>query len=264
VDAHGDLLYHYTTSAGFLGIIRDQNLRATNFSFLNDSSEVKYGIELISSVLEGLKETAETWPEGFDPAETLAAIRGFRDINQLYVACFTTLRNDLSQWRAYGSADVDRFCLGFTRNTLSSLRAPKEVLSNERLVHLVYELEEQRSSILRALRSENAGVRFAHEWTLELSRLALGFKHPSFHRESEWRIAVSTLGAWEVAEFDATTRNLRPFIPLTKDDGRLPIEEVLLLPSRAPEQALKAAELAMQRYGYPPEKVQLSDIPFVG
>src|SRR5436305_1025961 len=53
-------VYHYTTADGFVGIIREMTLRATNFSFLNDPSEVQYGKELavqyLASTLSDLIE----------------------------------------------------------------------------------------------------------------------------------------------------------------------------------------------------------------
>ena len=38
-----DVLYHYTTSEGLLGILRDDKLWATDIFHLNDSSEFEYG-----------------------------------------------------------------------------------------------------------------------------------------------------------------------------------------------------------------------------
>src|SRR5688572_29928312 len=45
-------LYHYTTTAGFLGIIRSERVWATHTSFLNDKSEIEYGAQLMNEVLD--------------------------------------------------------------------------------------------------------------------------------------------------------------------------------------------------------------------
>jgi hypothetical protein len=99
---------------------------------------------------------------------------------------------------------------------------------------------------------------------LELAHLALGFKNPAFVAENEWRLAVSTLGTGcEVAEFAIGAGRINPFVELKSNRPQLPIDEVVILPSRLPDQALKAAQLVMERYKYSPNLVSLSEIPFV-
>src|ERR1041385_7107441 len=46
------LLYHYTTAGGFAGIVETGEVRGTNFNFLNDSTEMVYGISLAKRLLE--------------------------------------------------------------------------------------------------------------------------------------------------------------------------------------------------------------------
>ena len=42
-----DVLYHYTTQAGLLGIIQSKQIWATSVLFLNDTTEINYAIKLI-------------------------------------------------------------------------------------------------------------------------------------------------------------------------------------------------------------------------
>jgi hypothetical protein len=45
-------LYHYTGAGGVASILSSDHLRATNFSFLNDPSEVQHGHDLVVSTLQ--------------------------------------------------------------------------------------------------------------------------------------------------------------------------------------------------------------------
>ena len=45
-------VYHYTSTAGFLGIVNDSSIWATNIFFLNDYQEMKKGIDYIRKNLK--------------------------------------------------------------------------------------------------------------------------------------------------------------------------------------------------------------------
>src|ERR1035441_9565471 len=45
------VLYHYTTAEGLLGILNEQAFWATDCEFLNDSSEMRYGLQLFTHKL---------------------------------------------------------------------------------------------------------------------------------------------------------------------------------------------------------------------
>ena len=46
-----EMLYHYTSAYGLYGILSSGILRAGNFSYLNDSSEIQYGRNLAQDML---------------------------------------------------------------------------------------------------------------------------------------------------------------------------------------------------------------------
>ena len=45
-------LYHYTNAIGFLGIVQNNMVWATDYTFMNDPSEHIYGHELVEEVLK--------------------------------------------------------------------------------------------------------------------------------------------------------------------------------------------------------------------
>jgi hypothetical protein len=45
-------LYHYTTQAGLLGILSDKDIWATHTQYLNDASEYRYAIGVVTTEIE--------------------------------------------------------------------------------------------------------------------------------------------------------------------------------------------------------------------
>jgi hypothetical protein len=98
VTADCDLLYHYTSTEGLLGIIEQDNIRATHVRFLNDWTEFreafteKYVPILVDSFRAGL-------PKDFDEAaervlsrrrpEILGIIESSGSTNETFVCSFT-------------------------------------------------------------------------------------------------------------------------------------------------------------------------------
>ena len=53
-----DFLHHYTSGQGLLGILRSAGMHCTNVLYMNDSSEMDYGRELVIRVIEERKHNA--------------------------------------------------------------------------------------------------------------------------------------------------------------------------------------------------------------
>ena len=51
-----DILYHYTSQKGLLGILKDNKLWMTNILYLNDSSAYRHTIYLLKSEVEERKK----------------------------------------------------------------------------------------------------------------------------------------------------------------------------------------------------------------
>src|SRR2546423_10494745 len=67
------LLYHYTSADGLLGMLQGRQLWATNVRFMNDTSELAYGIRLVREVLQESSETI-----GRVAAKTRTVIQTYR------------------------------------------------------------------------------------------------------------------------------------------------------------------------------------------
>lgn len=120
-----DLLYHYTDSAGLIGIITSSTLWATNAAFLNDTQEMRYGAELIAKAIE--RERVLRFRNSIGGLTDTALRRAVQIVTYLeerylqsrvsygpYIACFSRNRDDLGQWRGYAQAG---YSIGFDRST---------------------------------------------------------------------------------------------------------------------------------------------------
>ncbi len=122
----GEELFHYTNVDGLEGILREQNVRATHFRFLNDASELTYASEhLVKYFYEEIFEIVSGDPGRFGSLEDNLKVALARDEAQrLFKGSFTSLdeqspifvvsfcrhsleetrmRGLLSQWRGYGA-----------------------------------------------------------------------------------------------------------------------------------------------------------------
>lgn len=121
-DALPDDLYHYTTAAGLHGILESNSLYASHASYLNDSQELLYGVQIaLDELKEWVKSTPEEAKAGWDTSlpdwmvsvsVKLSAVllgaqvqRRAKNLQQTFgpfVTCLSESRDQLSQWRGYG------------------------------------------------------------------------------------------------------------------------------------------------------------------
>ena len=92
-------LWHYTSITGFQGIVESKRIWATDARFLNDREELIHIDQFADEVIEAATERDK---ELVSLALRLARIRGLR----VFVACFTELEDNLSQWRGYSHDSI--------------------------------------------------------------------------------------------------------------------------------------------------------------
>ncbi|HEY5182806.1 MAG TPA: hypothetical protein VIJ07_24065 [Dermatophilaceae bacterium] len=123
------LQWHYTSTAGLLGILATNSLWASDAATLNDSTEIRFGMDLVRSRLPTRLEEASAWADlagtRIDGAEVPAAIanmlglvEGFLLSGGLYVFCASLSGDSLSQWRGYGHGSDAGFAIGLRRDPL--------------------------------------------------------------------------------------------------------------------------------------------------
>lgn len=278
-------LYHYTSLVGFQGIIASRGFWASDTRFMNDVEEMRHGAELAASVLEHRRK--RTRHEAF--ANVLDQVR--RDILEpptsgTLVACFSTARDSLEQWRAYGGAGG--VCIGvggfITPPDPNPLRAKAPLFYAPDMMprRVLYGWKEKCASILSIVRRyeteylKDREVMSAH-WPInqdfEYKRYMLrafqyslvGFKNSAFSQEEEARVVISQEHASRFGElkFRPSSLGLIPYVCTgDKLEGPVGILSVTVGPS--PHQELVATSLRtfLDHHGYEDVPLDLSKVPY--
>jgi hypothetical protein len=212
------VLYHYTTADGLKGIVENDELWATSAYYLNDSTEIMYGYQLIDEALDVWQKKANPPEDSIAGGLVYSLQRQFGHdylkrnvITPIYLTCFCEEDNLLSQWRAYGQSGG--YSVGFrvlSEGIVYGLK-PEPSVYSARCVKVEYDRGEQLRRILELLDSlvpimDDPQVTEAIRSLGSLSPEGFGwpsgtiseilldesvaFKNPAFAVEKEWRLVV--------------------------------------------------------------------------
>tara|TARA_R110000850_G_scaffold3067_2_gene14422 strand:- start:1887 stop:2999 length:1113 start_codon:yes stop_codon:yes gene_type:complete len=242
-ESHPSTVYHYTSLEGFMGIVSSRSVWMTEFAYLNDRREIRYGLDLLSNeigamldgeITEQVRDLLLAWKEKLSTST-----------NRVWVTSFSADDDSLSQWRAYGP-----IAIGFPVQSLQLHVADgrfqnteydqglQSKLARVYLHHLVssFEADFNEGKLDR--------VSDLYHNSDRLLELAVFFKHPAFISEHEYRLAYIDLP--EVMErlglespsrlFRAAKGRLIPYVTSTqvlnsyRKPSPLEISEVVLGP----------------------------------
>lgn len=272
-------LFHYTSLTGFLGIVANECLWATEIRYMNDAEEMGH----FGSVLK--QQAAKYAP----PSDTHATVReqmvdflGKRMTGTsqvVFVLSLSEEENLLSQWRSYTKVGQG-LSIGFNSEQLKERGEEQKFL----LGKCVYDQAETRkvaTAVVQLL--IQSAVDYGPKDTFdpkqsyweafndnEVLTLAIGalFKNPAFQEEKEWRLA-------SVAEYGHLKQNVKyragafailPYVELAlrKGDARGPIEKVIVGPTIEPERSQSSVLNVLQKSKMTPDggwATGLSHIP---
>jgi Protein of unknown function (DUF2971) len=272
-------LYHYTRGETLIQIIESGKLWSTQIGCLNDTVEVRYGLEGLRRRIRERRETAPAGPE----IETL-----LRRLDQVlsdpqletapaFVTCFSILGDDLAQWRAYSGGEGG-YAIRFDPQKLA-----KSGMSNEILLHRIeYDLGKQATLLDDILtRAERYYVECEgrarapnlEEWAQEFLDLYLSYietfllclKDPAFEAEREWRLVYTYRPDDPTCMcFRQRQSMMSRHLPL-RLEGKLPITGVMVGPCRYPLLSRIAVSDLLQANGYDPaviKEVAVTKIPY--
>src|SRR5215208_1546206 len=95
-----DLLFHYTTSAGLVGIIETGKIWLTKIQYTNDKSELCLALEQIRTEIDLQQQGMEKTRREEELDAMCKALHGAPTVN-VGVASFTKEDDQLSQWWGY-------------------------------------------------------------------------------------------------------------------------------------------------------------------
>ena len=290
------ILYHYTAADGLLGMLQSRQMWATNVRFMNDTSELAYGIRLVREIF-----TEKAFVDRL-AVNVKAPFAGFRDgifgmlddaekNTKHFAVSFCENPNLLSQWRGYGQSGGG-FALGLETKRLGEFAA--EIVPNPHvkpgqigvfLRRVIYDQNAQESlvrdwvrAIVKSLASPKPGVSAEPPETAAGQRLwsvvtrllyecLVCFKHPGFQEEREWRlIQQGRVGDTDVTKVDfrARTGRLVSYTTLTFQPKRtagsiatLPLKAITYGPTLDPQAAERALRGLLDSCGYAPYDVEI-------
>ncbi|MDE8349482.1 MAG: hypothetical protein POG74_08370 [Acidocella sp.] len=274
-------IYHYTSLHGFQGIINESGFWASDNRFMNDAQEIKNGNEFIIRVLQHCKRKSRCYQFEKILEKILENIVIPNRVGN-FVACFSTVRDSLEQWRGYGAEGA--VCIGLT-NHLPGARplffGPDALqhkafydtrakiillLSIIRRFEKEYDLDRQTMSDIWPSNHDDL---YTERLTSMLIWRTIAFKDFSFKQESETRMVIPYETADNYYEggtrFRVSPLGLIPYICTGshKDlSGPLPITEVVVGPS--PRQELIGASIRtfLDAKGYNAAVVRMSSVPY--
>jgi hypothetical protein len=260
------ILWHYTDTAGFHGIIRSNRLRLGDARFLNDRTERQYGISIVMQVI------ADELKRGQDHFLAFTAhYLKRRETHAVHVCSFSEVSNSISQWQRYG-ADGYGYCLGFSPASLRRLKT-----TELQLKRVVYKPRRQRELVRTRLETFREAFRIAAEdrdesmpmdvllgtsaalAAMVLDGIALELKDSSFSDEREWRLIHRTLsdakrtGISQDVEFTPRGHFVKPFIEIALPKGpkgRSPLAAVVCGPRSDGSLAVETASYFLRATGH--------------
>jgi hypothetical protein len=269
------ILYHYTSMAGFQGIVESGTVWVSDLSFLNDRSELIHASRIIEEELASAASQASPLVVELLTRAKLTVSPDDPSIGY-YAICFCEGADLLSQWRVYGEGGRG-FALGF-----DSCGFPPSFS----LRKVVYDVATQRDLVRRAIHSiadllvetaagrsietlDQAGIMpdFARFLGAHLEEFLALFKNPAFSEENEWRAILRSFrhDHLDALKFRGAGALLVPYFAGAFSDGRvrpsLPLLEVVHGPSMHPELKKKAAHLLLERQSYEHVEVRGSTTP---
>ncbi len=237
-----ETLFHYTTSAGLLGILQDSRLWASDLRFLNDAQEAAYARDVVVHAVRDMENPVRD-PGHFAHKYGDEAINTFTRYQAMvvdklltsefgvFVACFCESGDLLSQWRGYG--EDHGYAIEFTTVGLDQALQQFPTEKYERASGL-FKVQYGGEAADRMARSSvdavadcnlnHPGVK-AHFAAQAVSSMLAQVKNPAFAEEREWRLILglnddSTLPtAQRTTSYRSTRMAIVPYVelPLQRD-----------------------------------------------
>lgn len=195
---------HYSDAEAALSMIQNKEVWMRNTTWMNDTSEIKYGIERLTEAAGGvddarLRKSLEEFSPGickeFDDL-FLPWLDDFQE--ETYITCLTEqldseeLIGRLSMWRAYGTGKAVCFVLNGgpmlrPSEALNAYTSPVAYSGPEEFNSKFRALVDNITSNMDFLKTIGRDTVFNHLFAA-FRWAVICTKHPSFYEEREWRV----------------------------------------------------------------------------
>jgi hypothetical protein len=284
------VLNHYTSIASLLAILNSGHIWATHCQYLNDESEIKNFRNFLGQLLRLANEQSADFKRRHAPLLSSLLNEVQNDTN-VYIASFSSIGDDLTQWRAYCPSGAG-VSIGFDSRALeveyiSGTSKDDFIEVNAFLEKVRYmsagwakgffrnldrmgENSDQAADPLRGLigvSKREAHARLLSAW---LATAAPLYKDASFASEREWRIVlIDRPPAQPHMLFRPGKSTLIPYVEAVLNRGIAGkslapyiMRRVIVGPTPNMSIALAAIRSLFDSIGHPEVKVEPSQIPF--
>lgn len=242
-------LYHYTDLSGFKGIIDSNKFWGTDHLFLNDDQEIRYGTILVNELIDRLmiseskqnKKILEIIKERFNYPK-------YKE--EIYIACFTELKDSLSQWKGFSNQGAG-IAIGLSTSKLFK-NDRKFPLRNIDIVKVIYNWEEQVDILEKEIQILIAYINEHQKYYSDLDsmgeacsttalfcrRVICTFKSEVFAGEKEWRAIYRNIDkseeGYQIVKYRIQGEKFIPYYEMDispsagKKNWSLPISEVII------------------------------------
>jgi Protein of unknown function (DUF2971) len=282
---NGSLLYHYTSVAGFKGVIDSGKFWFTDMLHLNDPSEYEYAR---NKIMRGLKSVGGSINESSltdknAVVEFLAGVEKYfakTDVfsgNDFFTASFSDESDDLGQWRAYGD-DGQGVVLGLKRDLFydssvmpqgwgsfgaSVTYGPDPLIDLQtKVIVPAVQVVEWASSIDIDRQYDLFLSNLYRDVIGALLRNCVYAKHPAYRNENEWRFLVpgNSEAAKDQVKFRSRGPQLIPYVELPFNLKESLVSVVVGM--AASETSEDAVRKLLVSKGLNPDIVTRSKIPY--
>ena len=275
-------LFHYTTPAGLVGILRSGKLWASHYTSLSgDTNEGEYARQLLAQSVA--RRIAGDFPE--PPRSTSDWVERIRwqvlgtddgGLPDAHVLCLTEHEDYPNQWRLYG-ASGGGFAIGLDTRLF-------KLEENVEMERVIYDLGDQVATFEDVLLAAGASLSsvvgadlYDPDVTWRLTAAGTGavrgcvaaaasvFKAPPFREEAEWRVILVSGNSAHVPyprrTADALTRSVGgrelSYFEVALQSGRLPIVSIDIGPGLDfGREAPRVRELLLET-GYDPATIAI-------
>lgn len=262
-----DIIYHYTTQKGILGIIQTKEMWATQVHFLNDKNEIYLTFSLLKQELQHQFNKAQC-PDYKAMMHSILTFLDEMDQGHICISSFCERGDLLSQWRGYGNQGKG-YAIGFDREKLTKIANQHNFV----LWPCVYDPALQKELVSYLV--DSWGQKFAYNKVtkeemltkidVDVCQLAPILKDESFSEEKEWRLVSSVVAdesprfAFREGEF-----SLIPYynFPVTDPETGHCIDKIVVGPSPHVELAYNSLRTFLNAQRLSRAEIEISKIPF--
>ncbi len=208
--------YHYTSPDGFLSIVKNNSLRFTDISFLNDMSESIYMIKIICDYLNDYKQKFPFVEEAFFQMVKETSIDKIKNLSIVeinynlplsitkqrhFVFCMCSECDKLNMWNYYVNNGVYQgYNIGFNvQSLLKSFDVNNDIFDAFSVYYgnVLYSKKEQYEFLTEKFTEfeskYNKNMRKDYlimDLKMFIDSFCAFFKHPKFEDENEFRIVI--------------------------------------------------------------------------